>query len=155
MTSIVTPPPPVLYAYYCRKKVYTPNIKDIDDFEITILKEYWLFIRYSGKYLFFFKFNAVNIVGTFLHINLVKLNSPLMGFYPTGFSHSLHFLLQHVQRHILSCINDGILITFSYLKVPQTSLTITFLQAKNLLTALLMNMLEYNVIIYGYGVYLH
>ena len=48
------PPHPILYAYYCRKKVYTPNIKDIDDFEITIVKEYWLFIRYSGKYLFFF-----------------------------------------------------------------------------------------------------
>ena len=85
----------------------------------------------------------------------MKLNSPLMGFYPTGFSHSRHFLLQHVQRHILSCINNGILITFSYLKVTETYITVTFLQVKNFVTALLMNMLEYNVIIYGYGVYLH
>ena len=41
----------------------------------------------------FLKFNAVNIIGTSLHTNLVKLNSPLLGFYPTGFSHSLYFLL--------------------------------------------------------------
>ena len=105
--------------------------------------------------LVFLKFNAVDVVGTFLHTNLVKLNSPLMGFYTTGFSHSLHFLLQHVQRHLLSCINSGILITFSYLKAPQISLTDTYLQVKNFVTALLMNMLEYNIIIYGYGVYLH
>ena len=106
--------------------------------------------------------NTVNTVGTSLHTNLVKLNSPLLGFYPTGFWHSLHFLLQHVRRYILPCINSRILITLSYLKAPQISLTDkNFLTAKkvlavkNFLTALLMNMLEYNVIIYGYGLYLH
>ena len=99
--------------------------------------------------------NTVNTVGTSLHTNLVKLNSALLGFYPAGFWHSLHFLLQHVQRHILPCINSGILITFSYLKAPKIFLTDTFLQVKNFVTALLMNMLEYNVIIYGYGLYLH
>ena len=41
----------------------------------------------------FLKFNAVNIISTSLHTNLVKLNSPLLGFYPTGFLHSLYFLL--------------------------------------------------------------
>ena len=43
----LSPLPRVLYAYYSRKKVYTPSVKDIDDFEITISKEYWLFIKFS------------------------------------------------------------------------------------------------------------
>ena len=101
------------------------------------------------------KFNKVIIVGTSLHTNLAKLNFPLLGFYPIGFSHSLNFLFQHVQRHSFSGMYSGILITFSYLKAPQISLTDTFLQVKIFVTALLMNMLQYNVIIYGNGVYLY
>ena len=51
LTSITPSPYPV--CILLQKKVYTPNVKDINDFEIMISKEYWLFIKYSWKYFFF------------------------------------------------------------------------------------------------------
>ena len=95
LTSITPSPYPV--CILLQKKVYTPNNKDINDFEIMISKEYWLFIKYSWKYFFFEIWYSKHSRHPYTNL---KLDFPLLGFYTTGFSHSLNFLLQHVQRHI-------------------------------------------------------